>query len=70
MKKQISDGWHELIPGISIQTENGIITHVVKDGKPAWIYRWDARLNCHNNVGSIKWDTFRKGWREDRYEIM
>lgn len=65
----IKDGWHDITDSIKVYTEDGMILRAISGETAASIYKWDARLGCRTNALPMRYDTFRKGWREDRYEV-
>ena len=77
MKKK--EGWIDLGDGYSVLVEDGYVVRATKpqgmSEVPASVYRraYDHRTkqyNGWNNVCPIKWETFRKGWKEEKLSIM
>jgi hypothetical protein len=65
MKK---DGWVEL-GDCAVYVEDGnVVRATVKDSSAA-VYKWEEEYNCYNNVLPLKYETFRRGWREGRYTV-
>ena len=66
----VKDGWHDIDKVLSVYTENGVIKRATKHRGVVYavIYKWDKTLNSWVNVcGSVKYDTFRKGFTKGRY---
>lgn len=65
----IKDGWHELSENTRVYTEDGMVMRAITNGRSASAYKYDARLSCWTNACPVKYETFRRGYREDRYTI-
>lgn len=63
----IKDGWHEITEDIAVYTEGGMILLAINGNRPAAVYRFQK--DGLNNMLPVRYDTFRKGWREDRYTV-
>lgn len=68
--RAVKDGWHDLTPQTSVYTKNGYVIRAIKGQSSAAVYRYDSKLRCYINALPIRYDTFRKGWKEDRYAVM
>lgn len=67
----MKDGWKDLGNGQKVFVENGLVVRAMNySGRSASVYKWDRRLNCRTNACPIKYETFCRGWREDRYLIQ
>lgn len=67
----ICDGWHELACGYAVYTVGGRVYRATKDDGqlPAQIYKPSPEGGWTEARG-MKYETFLKGWREDRCEIF
>jgi len=65
----IRDGWHNICATAYVFTESGMVLRATRCWRPASVYKWDAKLECWTNVCPVKYETFRKGYREGRYDI-
>lgn len=68
MKKQINDGWHQITHFTSVFTEDGMVTRAMSGNASASVYRKTA--SGYTNILPMRYDTFRKGWRKDRYYVF
>lgn len=66
--KKISNGWHEISEFTSVFTEDGMVTRAMSGNASASVYRKTA--SGYTNVCPVRYDTFRKGWKEDRYYVF
>lgn len=71
MSKTIKDGWHEIDSCTSVYTEDGRILRAIHNNLSASVYK-RLHKNCRNwmNACGVKYNTFYKGYKEDRYRIM
>lgn len=69
MRAHVKDGWHEIMEGISVYTENGFIIRATRGQSSAAVYKWYGKARCYVNALPVRYDTFRKGWKEDRYIV-
>ena len=65
----VKDGWKEVAEGSQVYAENGMVLRAIVDGRPGSVYRWDSKNHCYTNACPVKYETFRKGFREDRYIV-
>ena len=61
--------WKEVKDGLEVFVENGYVVRATKQDMPASVYRWNRQVNAWINACPVKYETFRKGYREGRYEI-
>lgn len=57
------DGWHT-IKGYEVYVENGKITHGIKNGKTAYLYRWESSSNAW-----VKGNPTISAFRGDNWEL-
>lgn len=65
----MKDGWHKLNDWTQVYTENDMILRAIKDNRSASVYRWDKNYGHLTNAVPVRYNTFRKGWNEGRYEV-
>ena len=65
----IKNGWHKINSTQSVFTENGMIIRAISNNRPASVYRWNSTLSCWTNACPVKYETFRRGYRDGRYDI-
>lgn len=68
-RKPVENGWHDVTEEVQVYVMDGMVLRAIVDGLPGSVYKWDSKNRCYTNACPVKYETFRKGFREDRYIV-